>query len=564
MTGKKFRYSDFQRLVNKGAVTFQDVQGQKIEKPDLDKIRPDEKISFDLTYLASESHSVGPVNMPSHQNVPANLNVKLAVNPNADHQNIEVAALSDQLADHITMSAQQIELDQLNAQLRNLESAQVKDNDAIEANMQEISGLTQNINDLQAKLDSHETSPSTGAGEPCTGSAEACAAATAGSNTTALAYLDSQIQSMQEMSQRHIKKTFPVHGIVMGSYNKQDVSLPIVSGQGNSFSITVDYPGQNIVNLTRMAQGFAHFGAQSTMNQGLGPLFAGQIVAQLRNYVVMNPTRHQDVRYDARMSVKKGILETFTVHVVPIVSFDQNGKRVTKHLYSVGLVDTVEAAMGKLDKKLLGGKGFLGNPQKTFVSQNLGYQLEVKDYHQAFEYATAMNKDPNVTMVQVYELQDTQTRYRQNKHNGWDVIKDATQPLDSGNDYYSATVNGFMLRYDPVTKTMSGQLIYTAPTFVTDQFAHILAEAQPGQKLTGNEYLTTPLIEHKLSIADLKMERILLEGKDEQGNKILGVLRNSISGRIERFITDPRDLNTMDSMADSKGHKVDLLLLTKT
>ena len=215
------------------------------------------------------------------------------------------------------------------------------------------------------------------------------------------------------------------------------------------------------------------------------------------------------MRYDARMSKGKGILESVTVHVVPVVSYDQNNRKVTEYLYSVGLVDTVQAVFGKLDGAF-GNKGLLGNSKDHFVSQNAGFQLQINDYHQAFTYAAAKNTDPNVMTINVYQVQDQNARYRKNKDHGWDKVA-ADTPLDPTKDYYDASVKGFVLRYNPNTHKITAQQVFTGPTFITGAFAHQLARDQGDQ---GSDYLSKPLMERELSQADLKMERMLIKGAE--------------------------------------------------
>jgi 1,3-beta-glucan synthase component len=368
-----------------------------------------------------------------------------------------------------------------------------------------------------------------------------------------VAWINYQLNQIQQQDRTVTKTLSPVKGVELLSYNRDYVGLPIGKGP-DTFNIEPDLPFGSFLRLSQMGQGFAHFSAQSALNRVAGPLFAGQIMLDLSNYIKMHPTKGQDVRYDARVKNRlSGIVQSLTVHVVPILSHDQQGRVVEEHLYSVGLVDTLQAALGKVDGAL-GGKGFLGDNRSHFVTSNLGYQLKVNDYHQAFTHDARVNTDPNAIYVNVYNVDNSSTRYRKNTHNGWGDVSPST-PLDSRLDFYSATVNGFILHLDPATGKMTGQRVYTAPTFVTDAFARELAKENGGTTLEGRAYLNpqTSLMERVSSISDLKQEQKLLKGVDEQGRIIWGVLRNPASGRIEKFITDPLELNTLSRLKDNQG-----------
>ncbi|NLE64890.1 MAG: hypothetical protein GX606_03120, partial [Elusimicrobia bacterium] len=364
----------------------------------------------------------------------------------------------------------------------------------------------------------------------------------------ALAHVDQELAQLKKIASVGQESGLPIHGIFLSSYNRIDLSHQIQMGGGLSFSLVPDLPGRDILAGVRIGQALTEYGSQTALNQIAGPLFGAQIIAELRNYVAMHPTRGQDVKYNANMTLGKGILQTVTVHITPVESFDQNGNRVTKNLYTIGLVDTFQAGLGVLDKYLLGDIGFIGDSQRKFVASDMGYLLKVNEYHQGFELGAALNQDPNVIAVQVYEVNDAQARYRLTDKNGWEEVG-ADVPADPWNDYRSATVRGFVLRYDPQTRTVRGEEAFAAPTFMTDQFAKTLA--RPGE-----DPLRTPLFERRQSIVDKERERTLIKGVDQEGRVILGVLRHSVTGRIVHFVTDPRELNTMSSITDADGHRV--------
>ncbi len=369
-----------------------------------------------------------------------------------------------------------------------------------------------------------------------------------------VAWIDYQLNQIQK-DHPEVKNLSPIKGIELLSNNRDYVSLPIGGGQA-TFNIEPDLPFRSLLSLAQMGKGFANFGAQSSLNQVAGPLFATQIMLNLRNEIETHKLRGQDVRYDARMkNHASGIVQSLTVHVVPIRSFDQKGNVVEEHLYSVGLVDTIQAALGKLDN-VLGGKGFIGDNRNHFVTSNLGYQIKVNDYHQAFTHAARFSKDPNATFINVYNIDDAATRYRKNAHNGWENVA-STTPLDPRLDFYSATVNGFVLHVDPATGKITGQRVYTAATFVTGAYAKKLTQ-ENGTKITGNSYLDpkSTFMERVSSIDDLKQERILSRGVDAQGRIIWGVLRDPVTGRIKEFITDPLRLNEISRLKDAQGRTV--------
>jgi len=369
-----------------------------------------------------------------------------------------------------------------------------------------------------------------------------------------VAWIDYQLNQIQK-DHPEVKNLSPIKGLELLSNNRDYVSLPIGGGQA-TFNIEPDLPFRSFLSLSQMGKGFANFGAQSTLNQVAGPLFASQIMLNLRNEIETHKLRGQDVRYDARMrNHASGIVQSLTVHVVPIRSFDQRGNLVEEHLYSVGLVDTIQAALGKLDN-VLGGKGFIGDNRNHFVTSNLGYQIKVNDYHQAFTHAARFNKDANATYINVYNIDDAATRYRKNAHNGWENVSPST-PLNPRLDFYSATVNGFVLHVDPATGKITGQRVYTSATFVTGAYAQKLTQ-ENGTKITGNSYLDpkSTFMERVSSIDDLKQERILSKGVDAQGRVIWGVLRDPVTGRIKEFITDPMRLNEISRLKDAQGRTV--------
>ncbi|MDE2232040.1 MAG: hypothetical protein KGJ95_08280 [Candidatus Omnitrophica bacterium] len=339
--------------------------------------------------------------------------------------------------------------------------------------------------------------------------------------------------------------------------NAPQVSEVVPLGKGNYFSIVPDLPFREELNLTQISQGLTQIGTQSTLSQVAGPLYGAQILADLRNYVVMHPTRGQDVLYDARMGPLGGIVQSLTVHVTPVISFDQQGHRVEEKLYNVGIVQTVGAVLGKLDY-ILGNRGIIGHSSDHFVFENLGYQLKVNDYHRAFTYDASFNRDPNATYIDVYKIDDPHTRYRQNNHHGWEKV-DSSVPFDSRLDMYRATVRGFILHVDPSKGTIQGQGdVYTAETFVTDDFARRLTEQETGKAVTGKPYLepNAVFMERMPSLQDLQLEKQLLKGFDAQGHMIWGVLRNPLSGHIVRFITDPRQLNETSALTDNHGQRL--------
>ncbi|MDE1921503.1 MAG: hypothetical protein KGI24_08690, partial [Candidatus Omnitrophica bacterium] len=339
--------------------------------------------------------------------------------------------------------------------------------------------------------------------------------------------------------------------------NAPQVSQVVPLGKGNYFSIVPDLPFREELNLTQISQGLTQIGTQSTLSQVAGPLYGAQILADLRNYVVMHPTRGQDVLYDARMGPLGGIVQSLTVHVTPVISFDQQGHRVEEKLYNVGIVQTVGAVLGKLDY-ILGNRGIIGHSSDHFVFENLGYQLKVNDYHRAFTYDASFNRDPNAIYIDVYKIDDPHTRYRQNNHHGWEKV-DSSVPFDSRLDMYRATVRGFILHVDPSKGTIQGQGdVYTAETFVTDDFARRLTEQETGKAVTGKPYLepNAVFMERMPSLQDLQLEKQLLKGFDAQGHMIWGVLRNPLSGHIVRFITDPRQLNETSALTDNHGQRL--------
>ncbi len=375
-------------------------------------------------------------------------------------------------------------------------------------------------------------------------------------DNVSIALLDYKINQTLRTIKKPIKNNPFAHGALSMNNNAPFASVPVVSvGVGTSFSIVPDVPFAGLINLTQIVGGLPQLGQQGVMSQVLGPAVAVDILANLRNYVVMHPTKGQDVRYDARMTPFKGVVESLTVHVTPAVSFDQEGHRVEKNLYRVGIVKTLGAVAGKVDS-LLGDKGLFGHSSDHFIFQNLGYQIKVDDYHQAFTYQAAVNQDTNTSYINAYNIEDSTTRYRENTHHGWDLV-DSSTPLDSHLDYYSATVHGFILHADSTTGTMTGQGdVFTSSTFITDAFAKQIAQ-QDGQTIVGRSYLSTNsvLVEPISSLKDLNLEKQLSKGVDKNGHLIWGVLRNHL-GHIVKLIIDPRELNDTSSLTDDSGNSV--------
>lgn len=371
----------------------------------------------------------------------------------------------------------------------------------------------------------------------------------------AVAYssLTNTLAKMMKAASTKIKNLKPVKGILESSYNKMDFSIEMSLGAGYSVGMLPDVPGANLINGVRIASSLSEIGSQGAISQVAGPVFLTQIAMELRNYLAMHPARGQDIQFDANIKLASGLLQTVTVHVTPIVSYDQNNNRITRHLVSMGLVDTLKTIAGKVDKHVFFDMGLVGDGSRHFILEDLGYQLQINDYHKAFDIARTINKDPNVFFVQTYQVDDANTRYRMNAKEGWSAVKDSKTPTDPYKDYYSATVRGFKYVYDPVTKKLGAKEVFAAPTFITKKFADTLAKP-------GENSLKAPLIERMPSYVDLKLEQILIEGqiKGDDGIKrnILGVLRNSITGRIERFIVDPLELNALSSVTDENGTRV--------
>ena len=525
-------------LIASGHVSILDSNGATVQHPDFKLIYPGQSVVFNLTDFVKHG---GPIAGPS-----------AVVNSGAVYAGVsEAVSIDQQIAQNqsdITTAAKAIQ-DNLNEQ--QLLRAQIQASNNISAGAPPPDEVAREQDELVAQY--HLSVPnlapvplpyqSPGVAPPIT---------TFNPDAVGIAWIDYQLKQIQQQDQTAIPSSSPIKGVGLLSYNRDYVALPLGKGPA-TFNIEPDIPFGNFLRLSQMGQGFARFGAQSSLNQVAGPLFAGQIMLDLRNYVVMHPTRGQDVRYDVRVkNPLSGILQSLTVHVIPILSHDQQGRVVEEHLYSVGLVDTFQAVLGKIDGAL-GGKGIVGNSSSHFVTSNLGYQLKVNDYHQAFTHAARINADPNAIYINVYNVEDANMRYRKNKSSGWGDV-DASTPLDSRLDYYSATVNGFILHVDPATGQITGQRVYTAPTFVTDAFARQLTQANGGT-VEGRAYLDpkATFMERVASVQDLKQEQMLLKGVDEQGRVIWGVLRNPISGRIEKVITDPQELNSLSRLKDAQG-----------
>jgi len=506
-TKKKFGYTDFQKLVNTGAVTLTDSKGNVISDPKWDAIQPGQRLTFDLNSL----NGAAPIAKPAVSRTVAGTVPFIAETEAILKTRAEVARLQ-----------QQINAGRLPLQHFGYDMAWAQEY-GIRLTPQPTRKVNTNWEGSPVSSVSFSATPAS------------------------IAYIDWRMAQMQGLAAKPIQSKLPVNGLLLGSYNKLDLSWQAISSQGTSFNIVPSIPGRDLVTLGRIFQGWGNFGALSTANQIAGPLFAGQIMMELRNYAVTHKTRGQDMRYDVRKKGLDGIIQTFTVNVVPIYSFDQNNQPVTEYLTTVGLVDTVQAVFGKIDEAF-GNTGFFGDSSKRFVAEDLGFQIKVNDYHQAFDYGVAMNTDANVIAIKVYEIQNPGVRHRKNRDHGWDVIEDGRQPLDSARDYYAATVKGFVLRYDPATGRITGQQVFTAPTFITDAFAKSMA--------TDGNYRTTPLMQRQMSLKDLQQERKFLTGVDERGKPILAAVRHPVTGHIERFITDPRDLNTASTLTDSRGNRL--------
>lgn len=360
-------------------------------------------------------------------------------------------------------------------------------------------------------------------------------------------YVAAQLAKQRAIASQPVFAQSPITGRTNFSYNQTDFSLG-VSAKGFSFSLVPNVPLRNFVELARVGQGFANFGSLSTLNQVGGPLVAGHILLQLRNYMELYPTRGQTKMYDTRKSFFEALAHTLLISVTPYSSHDQQNQPVSGNVYDVGLFQLTQAVFGAIDRGL-GNTGVIGNGNTAFPFEDNGFVIAIGNYHKAFDYQAAVNTDPNTIFVKMYRVVDPQTRYRKNSKSGWDILEDNSSPADPRQDFRAAHMVGFKLQFDPRTNSMSGQQVFAEPSFITDSYAKQLStRAGPN----GGGYLP----EYRPSIADLQKEAMLARGRDAQGNIILGALRSSITNRIVKLVTDGRELNAMPSVADQKGNLV--------
>ena len=196
----------------------------------------------------------------------------------------------------------QQQLSALNAQLDQLNASDLKDEDAIQQNINERERLGQEIQAVQDKLDAQISPEEEKANEtalvrdykltvqpqptfsipPYAENNANPPIVTFTPNAVGLAYADYRIREDQKLGKQTIKSKLPISVLFLRDYDAEDLSAQLRLGAGNSFSIAPDLPGRNLLNLVRIGQGLSKFGAQAPFSQVAGPLFAGQIVAQLQ------------------------------------------------------------------------------------------------------------------------------------------------------------------------------------------------------------------------------------------------------------------------------------------
>ncbi len=376
-------------------------------------------------------------------------------------------------------------------------------------------------------------------------------------NAVGLAWVDNRIEKLKRMETTLAPVDPPITALFMSNWNEKFLGQKVFADKkGNSISLVPDVPGSQLIELGQITKGLSNFSAQPTLSKIMGPLVGLDILMKLRNYAATFETEGQDTLYDTRMTTGGAILQTLTVRSIPIESYDQNGNRVTNNVYSMGLMDTMQAAFSKGNSEVYSKFGYNMAETKSFV-RDQGVQIGYGKYHIGFDYGASINKDPNVMSMKVFKIEDKKIRYRINKDKGFDVVPDDV-PEDARLDYYKASVKGFVLRYDPESKKMIGQHAFTGPTFVTAQFARTQWEKSYGKFSEDNDktYMNEAFFERILSMDDYKNEKMLLQGRDVVGRVIYGALRSSLTGRIEKLITDPLELLTLSKVINKDGTTV--------
>ena len=358
-------------------------------------------------------------------------------------------------------------------------------------------------------------------------------------------YIDGLLQEIEEMENSPaFRQEAPFYLGVFLEDHLPPLGGVLAANDGTTLVIGVDYPGRSLHEASLILQG----GASSTLTTSLGYARLADIAFELYNYGNLHGNRGQTMAWHTDKGFLQKVFNTLLINRT-MVEADQDHKLETEYAYSIGLFDTIRALPGFLDDitfhKATRLWKLTGNLDRSFPFDNDGVVLEHGMYPMAFRYYAA-NKPieaSDTVFFEIYDVEDTETKYIANDESGFEQDEDAIDEADAENEaHYKGTAKGIAARILPNAQIKAWH-VYTSRAFFTK--ASILSEADERDHELGD-----PVVRMLSSKQALANERALVEGETVDGQKVYGALRHPISGEVMELVTDLQDISFLQETAE--------------